>query len=258
MTETPTDGRRPAWLSALLVAGWVLLAGIGLPLTVMGLVGIGDATGRAFLFLGLLLLLSAAGGVAREVVERRARRQPPSPRLVDLAPGERALFLPRAGGPTRVASLVLLGYGLLGLLSAVATALDGRWAWAVGFTLGGAVMVLLAAPGRDLAGGMWFSPSRLVHEHDGLRWEAPWDDVTGVVPQQPMPVLVRPDRPVDVRRVGPPGRAWRPTRGDGVLAVDARFLAGGPVVASYVIGKAITDPASRSVLGTPESLPPPA
>jgi hypothetical protein len=43
---------------------------------------------------------------------------------------------------------------------------------------------------------------------------------------------------------------------DGTLSVDTRHLAGGSTLASYVVAKAVTDPASRRVLGTPESLPP--
>ena len=71
-----------------------------------------------------------------------------------------------------------------------------------------------------------------------------------------MPVLVRPDRLPRIERTGPRGRAWNPLRRDGVIAVDTRHLAGGSTIASYVITKALADPASRAVLGTPESLPP--
>ena len=239
-------------MNALRWTGVVILALIGVPLVVMGLFGLGDDTGRLFFTCGLLALISAVGGVARLLAERKP---PPQPRLVELEPGESALLLPRAEAPSRISSMVLLGYGLVLLASAVSAALVESWGPAVVLGVCGAVALWLAAPGRDLAGGLWFSPRRIVHEHDGRRWEAPWEDVTGVVPQQPMPVLVRADRTPAVRRTGPPGRAWNPRRGDGLLSVDTRFLAGGAEIASYVIGKAITDPASRAVLGTPESLP---
>ena len=59
------------------------------------------------------------------------------------------------------------------------------------------------------------------------------------------------------RRTGPRGRAWRPVSRDGTtLVVDTRHLAGGSTLASYIVAKAVTDPASRRVLGTPQSLPP--
>jgi hypothetical protein len=230
------------------------LALIGIPLVVMGLFGLGDETGRLLFIFGLLALISAVGGVARVLAERKP---PPPPRLVELERGESALHLPRAEAPSRISSMVLLGYGLVLLASAVSAALVESWGLAVVLGLCGAALLWLSAPGRDLAGGLWLSPRRIVHEHDGRRWEAPWEDVTGVVPQQPMPVLVRPDRTPAVRRTGPPGRAWNPRRGDGLLAVDTRHLAGGTDIASYVIGKAVTDPASRALLGTPASLPQP-
>ena len=239
-------------MNALRWVGTIILALIGIPLVVMGLFGLGDQTGRLFFTVGLIALISAVGGVARLLAERKP---PPQPRLVELEPGESALHLPRAEAPSRIASMVLLGYGLVSLAMAVSAALVESWGFAVFLGVCGLALLWLAAPGRDLAGGLWLSPRRIVHEHDGRRWEAPWEDVTGVVPQQPMPVLVRPDRTPAVRRTGPPGRAWNPRRGDGLFAVDTRHLAGGPEIASYVIGKAVTDPASRAILGTPASLP---
>ncbi|HEX6149357.1 hypothetical protein [Nocardioides sp.] len=239
-------------MKALRWAGAAILVLIGAPLVVIGAIGLGDETGRVFFTIGVLVLISAVGGVARLLADRRP---PPRPRLVELTPEESALFLPRASAPSRISSMVLLGYGLVLLASAVSASLVESWGVAVVCALLGLAALWLAAPGRDLAGGIWLSPRRLAHEHDGRRWEVPWDDVTGVVPQQPMPVLVRADRMPTVQRTGPLGRAWNPRRGDGLLAVDTRHLAGGTELASYVIGKAVTDPASRTVLGTPDSLP---
>lgn len=239
-------------MNALRWAGAIVLALIGIPLVLMGLFGLGDETGRLFFALGVLAVISAAGGMARLLADRKP---PPQPQLVELEPGESALLLPRAEAPSRISSMVLLGYGLVLLASAVSAALVESWGPAVVLGVCGLALLWFSAPGQDLAGGLWLSPRRIVHEHDGRRWEAPWEDVTGVVPQQPMPVLVRPDRTPAVRRTGPPGRAWNPYRGDGLLAVDTRHLAGGAEIASYVIGKAVTDPASRAVLGTPASLP---
>lgn len=72
-----------------------------------------------------------------------------------------------------------------------------------------------------------------------------------------MPIGLRADRRPSVVRTGPPGRAWRPLSRDGTtLTVDTRHLAGGTTLSSYVIAQAVSDPASRRILGTPESLPP--
>ncbi|MGH3361248.1 MAG: hypothetical protein ACRDOM_02200, partial [Nocardioides sp.] len=63
-------------MNALRWTGVVILAALGLPLTGIGLIGLGDPTGRGFLCFGLVLLVSAAGGVARLLAERAA---PPEP-----------------------------------------------------------------------------------------------------------------------------------------------------------------------------------
>ena len=111
--------------------------------------------------------------------------------------------------------------------------------------------------GARLAGGLWLTPTRLVHADRGVKVEASWETVTGVVPQQPMPVVLRADGRPSVVRTGPPGRAWRSLSRDGTtVTVDTRHLAGGTTLASYVIARAISDPASRRQLGTAEGLPP--
>ena len=144
-------------------------------------------------------------------------------------------------------------------LAALFAALDQSWVWA-GLLAVGAVWLGWSSAvhlGARLAGGLWLTPTRLVHADRGVTVEVPWDSVTGVVPQQPMPIVLRTDGLASVVRTGPPGRAWRPVSRDGTtLTVDTRHLAGGTTLASYVIAKAITDPASRRLLGTPESLRP--
>jgi hypothetical protein len=252
-----TADDRPAGLRALLWLGIVVLLAIGLPLTVMGLLGLGTDLGRGMLCAGLVLLVCAAGGLAREVAERRVRRDPPQPRIDDLD-GRPALHLPRAAGPTLVSSWSLAGLGAVAALGAALTALDERWGWCVLLSLVAAGLLWSSAVhrGAALAGGLWFTPAGLRHADRGVVVDLPWESVTGVVPQQPMPVLVRADHTPRVTRTGPRGRAWNPVRQGGTVAVDTRHLAGGAVLASYVIGKAVTDPGSREVLGTPASLPP--
>jgi hypothetical protein len=143
-------------------------------------------------------------------------------------------------------------------LGALFTAFEERWGWALVLAVVAAWLLWSSAihRGASLAGGLWFSPVGMRHDDRGVVVDLPWDAVTGVVPQQPMPVLVRPDHTPALVRTGPRGRAWNPVRRSGAIAVDTRHLAGGAVLASYVIGKAVTDPASRELLGTEASLPP--
>lgn len=248
---------RPPGLRALGWLGIVLLLVIGLPLTGMGLLGLSTGLGRGLLCVGLVLLVGGIGGFALEVVESRIRRDPPRPRIAMLD-GQPALHLPRAAGPVLVSSWSLAGFGSVATLAAAFAALEGRGAMSLLLAVLAAWLLWSSAVhrGGSLAGGLWFTPSGMRHEDRGVVMDVAWDSVTGGVPQQPMPVLVRPDRAPTLVRIGPRGRAWTPVRRDGVIVVDTRHLAGGPVLASYVIGKAVTDPGSRAVLGTPESLPP--
>ncbi|MGF9755039.1 hypothetical protein AAII07_07540 [Microvirga sp. 0TCS3.31] len=252
-----TSDARPAGMRILSWFGVVVLLAIGLPLTGMGLLGLHTSLGRWLLCSGLVLLVAAGGGVARELAELRLRRDPPAARLEMLA-GEHALHLPRAPGPTLVSSWLLAGLAGVAALGAVFAALEEGWGWALVLACVAGWLGWSSAVHRGgrFAGGVWLTPTRLRHEDRGVSVEVPWDDVTGVVPRQPMPVLVRPDRTPAVTRTGPRGRAWKPVTGDGMLSVDTRHLAGGSTLVSYVIAKAVAEPSSRRALGTPESLPP--
>lgn len=255
---TTTTGIRPPVSRVLTWGGVVILLAIGLPLAGMGLLGVHTGLGRGLLCGGLVLLVSAAGGMAREVVEARVRRAPPQPRIEPYG-DEDALHLPRAPGPTLVSSWTLAGLAAVSALGAFFAALEHSWGWAVVLAACAAWLGRSSAVhlGARLAGGLWLTRTRLVHADRGVTVDVPWETVTGVVPQQPMPVVLRADGRLSVVRTGPPGRAWRPVSRDGTtLAVDTRHLAGGTTLASYVIAKAITDPASRRILGTPDSLPP--
>ena len=248
---------RPGWLRALVAVGILLLLLIGFPTLALGALLVADPDGPFLLTLGLLLSALGVAGLVRELGDVRHRRNPPSARLEE-RDAAAALFLPRAATPSLVSAWSLVAVAVTCLLGAGFAVAASRWVLAGLLLAAGVVALGVSQPhrARQLAGGLWFTPDRVVHEHDGVGWELVWEDVAGAVPQEPMPVLVRGGRLPEIRR----GPAWGRHRGravvDGVLVVETRYLAGGAGLAAYVIEKAVADPAFRAALGRRESLPP--
>lgn len=222
MVTATTDSHQVGSRTLTWVGVAVLLV-LGLPLVGMGLLGVHTGLGQGLLSGGLVLLVCASGGLAREVVEARVRRDPPRPRL-EPYDGEDAVHLPRAAGPTFVSSSTLAGLGAVSTLGALFAALAQSWAWACVLVAGAVWLGWSSAVhlGARLPGGLWLTPTRLVHADRGLTVEVLWEAVAGVVPHQPMPIGLR----------------------------------AGATLASYVVARAVADPAARRILGTPESLPP--
>lgn len=260
LDQLTTPDQRGPGLRLLVAAGMGLVLVLGVPLVVLGLVGIGTGIGQTMLCLGLVLLVSGAGGLGRELAERRHDRHPPQPRLVTTDDGEPALLLPRSTMRSRVSSWTLLGLAAVCALGAVLAGVHGSAGWAVVLAVVAVVLAAVAAPHRlaDGAGGLWFTPQGIRHEHDGTRWRVAWDDVTGTVPHEPMPVMLRPDRMPAVERGLASGRRTTRARAGDLLLVETRYLAGGAALPAYVIDKALTDRGFRAALGSPESLPPSA
>lgn len=246
-TPRRAAGRVGAWI------GVAFLALLGIPILLLGLLGLtqdgAPGLARLLLCFGLVLLIVAAGAGARTLADSSPVR--PAPRLVQ-RDGEAALELPRWSRPSRISCLVLIGLAGVCALAALFAALSGAWGWVV-------VCVVpalgLAWTGRSAdSGGLWFTPTRVVAQHDGVRWALPWDAVAGAVPGDPTVVTVRAGQAPAVSRSA---RRYRSRTRDGeALGVSTRHLAGGESLAAYVIGKALLDPAFRAALGSPESLPP--
>ncbi|GAA1915755.1 hypothetical protein GCM10009737_16480 [Nocardioides lentus] len=232
----------------------MLLAGTAGIALLLGLAQVDEARGWAALLVGAAVTVLVALGLAREVAAARGARRPPHPRLGHLD-GEPALVLPRDPAPTRLVSWALLALAVVLLVGAVLAAWSREWVLLALLLAGGGGLAYVAAPGRDLSGGLWFTPTRVVGDHLGVRWQLAWHDVTGAVDTQPMPLLHHEGR-VTVDRTGPRGRGWDPLRQDGMVAVDVSALAGGSRIASFVVLTCVADPAQRAVLGTPASLPP--
>lgn len=259
MAAPPTaPDPRPVWLRTLVVVGAVLLLTIGVTMTGLSVATIEEPQGPFALCFGLLLLALGVAGAAREVAEGAVRRHPSAPRLDRLGTGETALFLPRARQPSVLSAWSLVAVAATSALGAVFAFLAGRGVFGVVLLVVAAGCLLVAQPHRagEAAGGLWFTPRRIVHVHDGVRWALPWEDVHGAVPSEPMPVLVHHGRTPEVHRSWVAGRHRGRTVIDGVPVVESRYLVGGAVLASYIIEKALADPSFRAALGTPESLPP--
>lgn len=252
-TVSHTDAR-PLWLRLTVWAGLVLLS-LFAPLFIAFSAVAGAPAGWFLLCFGLLVLVGAVGGVAREVTERRLVREPPQPRLETMPDGEPALFLPRATGPTRISCWTLAGFGMVLLLGAALAAVERSWGLALVLLLSGGWFVLTAVPHRvtEMAGGTWLTPTRVVDAYRGVRWEVPWEFVTGVAASHPQRVLlvVHRDRVPVLECTGPRGRAWKPLRAGNVLVIDTHHLAGGSAHLGRLLETALEDADSRKGLGRP-------
>lgn len=256
LTEPMNDIATPPRRAGSRVGAWLgvtFLALLGVPVFLLGVLGLtqdgAQDLARLMVCFGLVLLIVAAGAGARVHADSNPVR--PAPTLVQLG-GEPALELPRWSRPSRVSSLVLNALAGVCALAALFAALGDAWGWFGVFVL---LALGLAWTGRPAdSGGLWFTPSRVVSEHDGVRWELPWEAVSGAVPGDPMVVIAHPGR---APAVSGSARRYRSRTRDGeALGVSTRHLAGGESLAAYVIGKAVLDPAFRAALGSHASLPP--
>ena len=245
---------RPLWVRLLVWSGLVLSAVLAPPSVLFGL-ALGGPDGGFILCFGLSLMVGAIAGTAREVTERRLVRDPIQPGLGRLPDGEQALLLPRASAPTAISSWAIVGYAAVLALGATLAAVHRSWGLAVVLALVVGWLGFAAAPHRiaGMAGGLWLSPTRIVDDYRGIRWEVPWDDCTGVDARSSRRVLVvvRRDRVPKLQRTGPRGRAWKPIRAGNALVIDTNHIAVGSVQAGQLIERALTDPASRTALGAP-------
>jgi len=260
MTQRPTPApaptdNRPASLRALLWCAIALSGPLGILLLVVGIAGLDTSSGQASVCFGLVLLVATAAGIGRDRVERSVARRPPAPRLTQLD-GEPALMLPRHRGRSLVAAATLTALAAVTALGAVFALLAGHGAGAAVLAVLAALLLVAGAPWRVAEDGVWCTPTRLVHEQDNLRWALPWDDATGSYANEPVPVMVRAGRLPRARRGWSSLRLrQRPVHGD-TLWIEARHLAGGPALLSYIVLHAIGDRTFRAALGSPESLPP--
>lgn len=114
------------------------------------------------------------------VVRLRAAAPAPQSVVVD---GEPALYLPRAG-IAAVGNCLLAGALALFFFGwAVVLGVDSGWGGALVLAIPAVVFLLLplfALTGRWVPGGVWLTPTRLLHRAYGVRAWTTWDDVAKV------------------------------------------------------------------------------
>lgn len=252
--RTGRDDRRLRGAARL--SGGVVLGVVGLGMFALGvLVASGQEEDGAWglAAFGWILLATGTASVVRAVGDSRDRRRPFEPRLSSVG-GEPALHFPRHRTRGAVSAWVLVALALAPLMGAVA-------AFAAGSPVGGCLllavavlMLWLGSPHQVDAGGLWLTPSRLVHRHDGNGWEVRWENVRGASDSEPFGIAVR-ERPTTTWAVSQL-RRWSPTYKHDVLWIDGRDMAGDADLRYEVILEAVADPGFRAALGTPASLPP--
>jgi hypothetical protein len=233
----------------------VALVGAGFAAALLLLIGVGtlrDTGGSADLAVFGALLVCLAALVAASVLERVAEtRFPaglPAPRTTTLG-GEPATYLPHR---SRGAWIVLgfwtvlgLAFGAWGLLDLQGPEPGLAWVFlplAV-FLLG---LPVFAATGRWRPGGLWLTPTRMVHHHLSRRTELTWDEVRR--PASGGSQLSIEADPSRTRQMTP----WARERGFGneVTFSTATLAVPGPQLAA-ALRRWAEQPGTREELGTP-------
>lgn len=239
--------------AARVIAG-ILLVALGLgALLGSALAWSSEGSGWVLAIFGWVLVVVGIASFIRAIGDARDRRKPMAPTLSVVA-GEQALFFPRRGTRSTVASWTLVGIGLAPLLGSVAAFVAGSIPVGIALAALAAVFVWLGSPHQVEAGGLWATPSGLVHAHDGTKWTVRWADVRGATASEPFGITVgeRPETHWAVSQL----RRWTPIFKHDNLWIDGRDMAGDPELRYFVVMKALADPGFRAALGTPASLPP--
>jgi hypothetical protein len=244
---------RPAlgFALALLVSAFVTLVGVG-----GAIAGADDSPGTAVFLgfvgaVGVLMLVS----FALEAL-RRGRR--PFGHVGTSPDGERATVLPFSGAALASPVVMMVLVLVAGAVGAVVAQGDGSTPWVVicvVLAVGALALLLPVIGGRVRAGGVYLTPQGIEHRRLGTSWRLPWDDVEGVVPQEPVPVLPRPGVRVVRARTAP--YAWNGdvrTSDERVLGIETRHLSVDEKTLAFLVASYQQHPELRDQLGTPASL----
>lgn len=111
--------------------------------------------------------------------------------------------------------------------------------------------------GRVKAGGLYLTPTELLHINHGRWWRAPWEDVMAAAGRwELLTVLLHEERtPERGRWTSHFGWRGEPKRSPpNSLVVSTRFLCLDPTLVGALITRCAAEPDWRRSLGTPESL----
>ena len=251
--SSATTGRRSAGRLALYGVGQVLVALVGIGIVTAALK---DGSGYSVVFGGFLLGVALVSLLATvlEAVHGRASRGAVTGTSPD---GQPATVLPRAGWVPWVSA---------GFLAVIAGALlaGGLVAVSGGDTLLGVVLLVLGAPflamlvpvllGRVPTGGVYLTQRGVTSAKDGSWWRATWDEIAGVVPGEPLAVVLADGASPEHGRTAPPGWRSEVRAPDGVLAVQTRYLSEDAATLAFLLLAYRDRPDLRATLGTQASL----
>jgi hypothetical protein len=153
--------------------------------------------------------------------------------------GEPALFVPRWTAMAKVGRLVLAGITAVCLGGAVASGITAAWGWVLFLVIVGVVVgAFLVRDVRKMPydGGLWLTPSRLVHRWGGHTWKVSWDDL---LDQHVDPATG------DVTLVARPQATPEPSP---VVSTHLLVISDRAVV--MMLGAFAADPPKRAALGT--------
>lgn len=204
---------------------------------------------------GLLLGMLAGSGLVLVAFDSWYVGHRPGARLGTAPSGAPATAFPRSPVPTSMSAVLpglLVAWALLGCVLA---AVEGE---PVATVVLGVLAVGLATPlvavvrGQVAAGGLYLTAAGIEHRKEGVSWSVPWEEVTGVVPGEPLGLLVRavPRQRATTRML------WQreATGPAGTKAVDSRYLAADPLVVGAVVARCVAEPAQRARMGTADAL----
>lgn len=218
-----------------------------------------DALGPGDLIMPVLLLdlaLIILGSVGVHLLRHRFPRGLRRPQAVTLD-GEPAIFLP--DWPTGARSLVLFASLTCVPVVLVALALLQSSLWLLGLPVLFAagyllVFVVLALMGRWRAGGLWLTPTRVVHHRSGTRSVIAWEELRGVEATADSLLLIVDGRVSRFSRHTMPPLMREPLADGSQLTVWALTL-GIPLAGlTFLVDRFRTKPETRTEIGDGRAL----
>lgn len=215
-----------------------------------------DSFGTALFFcflagVGALLLLSA-------LLETWGRARRPQVSLSRTDDGTPSTFVAFRATPLVTAAGVLVLAAVLGLVALVVGVVRPESTYVVVgavVLLGATVGLLPVLLGGVRPGGVHLTPDQVVHRHLGSEWSVSWEDLRGVVPTEPVALVVAHRDVVRRRQLSRYG--WKGevrTTASDVVGIRCRHLALDAPTIGFLLVNHLDRADLRAQLGTPASL----